>query len=74
MNIELFILDGHGQYVWPAFIFSFVVCFLLYKKTKKELHNQEKIFYKEFKEKRNIKIEVGQKEKKVREIFSSNSI
>jgi len=44
MNLDLFILGGYGQFVWPAFIFTLVICFYLYLKTKKGLKKQEKIF------------------------------
>ena len=50
MNLELLILGGYGQFVWPAFIFTFVSCFSLYIKTKKEFQKQENIFLKEFKQ------------------------
>ena len=57
MNLELLILGGYGQYVWPAFIFTFVSCFSLYIKTKKEFQKQEKNFLKEFKQMQTEKIE-----------------
>jgi len=57
MNLELLILGGYGQFVWPAFIFTFVSCFSLYVKTKKEFQKQEKIFLKEFKQMQTEKIE-----------------
>ena len=57
MNLELLILGGYGQFVWPAFIFTFVSCFSLYIKTKKEFQKQEKIFLKEFKQIQTEKIE-----------------
>ena len=57
MNLELLILGGYGQFVWPAFIFTFVSCFSLYVKTKKEFKKQEKIFLKEFKQMQTEKIE-----------------
>ena len=50
MNLEFLILGGYGQFVWPAFIFTFVSCFSLYVKTKKEFQKQEKIFLKKFKQ------------------------
>ena len=50
MNLEFLILDGYGQFVWPAFIFTFVSCFVLYLKTKKVFQKQEKMFLKEFKQ------------------------
>jgi len=59
MNLELFILGGYGQFVWPAFIFTFVSCFSLYVKTKKEFQKQEKIFLKEFKQMQTEKIETA---------------
>ena len=57
MNLELLILGGYGQFVWPAFIFTFVSCFSLYVKTKKEFLKQEKKFLKEFKQMQTEKIE-----------------
>ena len=57
MNLELIILGGYGQFVWPAFIFTFVSCFSLYVKTRKEFQKQEKIFLKEFKQMQTEKIE-----------------
>jgi len=61
MNLELLILGGYGQFVWPAFIFTFVSCFSLYVKTKKEFQKQEKIFLKEFKQMQTEKIETAKK-------------
>ena len=63
MNLELLILGGYGQFVWPAFIFTFVSCFSLYVKTKKEFQKQEKFFLKEFKQMQTETIETV-KEKK----------
>ena len=57
MNLEFLILGGYGQFVWPAFIFTFVSCFSLYVKTKKEFKKQEKIFLKKFKQMQTEKIE-----------------
>ena len=50
MNLDFFNLNGYGQFVWPAFVFTFVSCFVLYIKTKKEFKKQEKMFLKEFKQ------------------------
>ena len=61
MNLELLILGGYGQFVWPAFIFTFVSCFSLYVKTKKEFQKQEKFFLKEFKQMPTEKIETTKK-------------
>ena len=49
MFIELLTMNGYGQFVWPAFIFSFLSCLGLYVKTRFELKYQERIFLSEFK-------------------------
>ena len=74
MNIELFILDGYGQFVWPAFIFTFVICFYLYLKTKKELQKQEKLFLKEFKQPQTAKILVNSQKENTKQVLSGNSV
>ena len=70
MNLEFLILGGYGQFVWPAFIFTFVSCYVLYIKTKKELQKQEKIFLKEFKQIQTVKI----KNTKEKEALSGSPI
>ena len=70
MNLELLILGGYGQFVWPAFIFTFVSCFVLYVKTKKEFQKQEKMFLKEFKQSQIEKIKTTKKT----EVLSGSSI
>ena len=70
MSLEFLILGGYGQFVWPAFIFTFVCCFTLYIKIKKEFKKQEKMFLKEFKSMRTEKIETT----KVKEALSADPI
>ena len=48
MNLELLTFNGYGLFIWPAFIFTFVSCTILYVKTKRELQKLEKIFLTEF--------------------------
>ena len=72
MNLELLTLGEYGQFVWPAFIFTFVSCLLLYIKTKKELKRQEKMFSIEFKQIPITKIEVTKQKKLLKEVLSSN--
>ena len=72
MNIEFLVLGGYGQFVWPAFIFTFVSCFLLYIKTKKELKKQEKMFLIEFKQIPVRKTEVAKQKELLKEVLSSN--
>jgi len=70
MNFEFLTLNGYGQFVWPAFIFTFVSCLVLYLKTKKEFQKQEKIFLKVFKPIQTEKIETARR----KEALSVNSI
>ena len=70
MNVELLILGGYGQFVWPAFIFTFASCFVLYVKTKKEFQKQEKLFLREFKQIKTEKIETT----KNKEVLSGSPI
>ena len=72
MNIEFLVLGGYGSFVWPAFIFTFVSCFLLYIKTKKELKRQEKMFLIEFKQMPITKIEVAKQKELLKEVLSSS--
>ena len=64
MDLEILTLGGYGQFVWPAFTFTFLICLVLYLKTKKEFQKQEKVFLNEFKQTYPIKIKTF-KEKKV---------
>ena len=70
MNFEFLTLNGYGQFVWPAFIFTFVSCLVLYLKTKKEFQKQEKIFLKVFKPIQTEKIETARR----KEALSGSSI
>ena len=70
MNTELLILGGYGQFVWSAFIFTFVCCLALYLKTKKELKKQEAIFLIEYKHAPTEKIKVT----KQKEILSGSPV
>ena len=72
MNLEFFILDGYGQFVWPAFIFTFVSCVVLYKKTKKELQKQEKMFLSEYEELHIEKIKSTGVKKIAKEVMSGS--
>tara|TARA_B100000029_G_C17356829_1_gene881032 strand:+ start:542 stop:766 length:225 start_codon:yes stop_codon:yes gene_type:complete len=74
MYIELLTLGGYGQFVWPAFIFTFV-CFLsLYLKTKRELVKQEKLFLKENRQVTTTKIRATKQKRILKEISTVNLI
>jgi len=74
MDLEFLILGGYGQFVWPAFIFTFVSCLILYKKTKKELQKQEKMFLREYKQPDVLEINVVKEKKAIKETLSGSSI
>ena len=74
MNLELLTLGGYGQFVWPAFIFTFISCYYLYLKTKEELQQQEKLYLNKFKQLRSIKIEVAKKKETSKRVLSNSSI
>ena len=74
MDLKFLILGGYGQFVWPAFIFTFVSCFILFVKTKKEFQKQEKIFLQEYGQLKIKKITTVQKEEITTEVFSDSSI
>ena len=70
MYLEFLILGGYGQFVWPAYIFTFVSCFTLYVKIKREFQKQEKMFLKEFNQMQNEKMETTKK----KEVLSGSPI
>ena len=74
MNIEFSVLGDYGYFVWPAFIFAFVSCFLLYLKTKKEFKRQEKMFLIEFKQTPLRKTEVSKQKELSKEVLSGNPV
>ena len=74
MNIEFLVLGGYGNFVWPAFIFAFVSCFLLYLKTKKEFKKQEKMFLIEFKQMPVRKTEVSKQKELSKEVLSGTPV
>ena len=74
MYIELLTLGGYGQFVWPAFIFTFVCCFSLYLKTKRELVKQEKLFLKENRQVTTTKIRATKQKRILKAISTVNLI
>tara|TARA_B100000953_G_C17713793_1_gene323067 strand:+ start:114 stop:338 length:225 start_codon:yes stop_codon:yes gene_type:complete len=73
MYQELFILDGYGYFVWPSFLFTLVICFLYYMKTKEELKKQEKLFISEFKYSNVTKTNTFKEKKVTKEALSASS-
>ena len=67
-------LGGYGQFVWPAFMFTFISCFFLFLRTKKELQKQEKMYINEFKQLQTAKIKTVKIKESAREILSGSSV
>tara|TARA_B100001996_G_scaffold292399_1_gene232596 strand:+ start:251 stop:463 length:213 start_codon:yes stop_codon:yes gene_type:complete len=70
--MELLTMNGYGQFVWPAFVFSFVSCMYLYLKVRIEFKKQEKIYLLDFKEEKVKKIQFGKKNKSSEEALPIN--
>ena len=74
MVLELLILGGYGQFVWPSFIFTFGSCLILYVKTKTELQKQEKMFLNEYKEAHISIIKTVERKEIIKKALSGTSI
>tara|TARA_B100001250_G_C19316304_1_gene578490 strand:+ start:71 stop:295 length:225 start_codon:yes stop_codon:yes gene_type:complete len=74
MNIELLVFNGYGQFIWPAFIFTFSICFLLYLKTKKDFEKQEKLFLNKFNKLQAVEIKIKKRKENTKEALSGISI
>ena len=73
MNPSILLLNGYGIFVWPAFLLTFLICFLLYTKTKKELERQEELYLSKF----NVpvgELEIAKKEPISKEVLSGSSV
>ena len=68
MNLEFLTFGEYSQYVWPAFIFAFIICSILYLKTRREFLKQEKLFLNNIKQPRVIKIKSRNKEEALSDI------
>ena len=74
MVLEFLILGGYGQFVWPAFIFTFASCLIFYVKTKKELRKQEKMFMSGYNQAQISSIEIVERKEITKEALSGTSI
>ena len=66
-------MNGYGIYVWSSFLFTFLICLLLFLKTKKSLIKLEKDFIKETQSLSYEQLEDLKKQKVAREILISHS-
>ena len=74
MNLELLTFNGYGLFIWPAFIFTFASCLILFVKTKKQLIKQEERFLKEYKYTYKEKIKSPKKKEVIEEALSKSPI
>ena len=72
MLMELLTMNGYGQFVWTAFMFSFVSFLYLYLKTSIEFKKQEKIYLLEFGKVETRKIQFAKRKKSTEEALSIN--
>ena len=68
----LLTMNGYGQFVWPAFIFTFVSCLYLYLKIRIEFKQQEKIYLLKFKKAEVRKIQFDKRKKSREEALPIN--
>ena len=73
MNLDFIILGGYGQYVWPAFIFTFSSFFFLYQQSKKELKKNEINYQIEFKTSPMKNVKVGKQKEFPKKIYIANT-
>ena len=72
--MEYINLNGYGYFVWPAFIFAFLSCFLLYFKTRKEFRKTQKIFLIEFHYEKSIQKNFGKRSSVIKDTFPKRAI
>ena len=69
---NLLLMNGYGIFVWSSFILTFIVCAVVYYRTRKTLKKYEKEFAKEIEE---LSVEkkkvVLEKSKVASKVFSS---
>ncbi len=73
MNSSIFFMNGYGLYVWSAFVFTFLVCFVLFFKTKKSLNKLENDYKEEVKKLSAEQTDTLKTRKIPREILTSQS-
>ena len=72
MSIELLTMNGYGQFVWPAFIFTFASCLYLYLKVRIEFKQLEKIYLLEFGPMETKKFQFNKRKKSTEEVLPIN--
>ncbi len=62
MNLDLFIMNGYGLYVWSAFAFTLLNFFILYKVTCRQYNKEYAKFAKRFNSLNSDQIVLAQKQ------------
>ena len=73
MNLDAFLMNGYGIYVWSSFSLTFLVCLFLFLKTRKTLKKLEKDFVKEAENLSQQQLEDLKKQKITKEILVLHS-
>jgi len=73
MNLNFFLMNGHGIYVWSSFLLTFSVCLFLFLKTRKTLKKLEKDFIEETESLTEEQFSDLKKQRIVKEILVSQS-
>ena len=73
MNLNIFLMNGYGVYVWSSFILTLLACLFLFLKTRKTLKKLEKNFVKETQSLSHEELEDLKKQKVIKEILVSHS-
>ncbi len=73
MNLNVFLMNGYGIYVWLSFLLTFLVCLFLFLRTRKTLKKLEKDFIKETQNLSQQQFEDLKKQRIVKEILVSHS-
>jgi len=73
MNLNVFLMNDYGIYVWSSFLVTFLACLFLFLKTKKTLKKLEKDFIKETQILSQQQFENLKKQKVAKEILASHS-
>ena len=73
MNLNVFLMNGYGIYVWSSFLLTLLVCLFLFLKTRKTLKKLEKDFIKETQSLSQQQLKDIKKQKIAKEILVSHS-
>ena len=73
MNLNVFLMNGYGIYVWSSFLLTFLVCLFLFLKTRKTLKKLEKDFIKEAQSLSDEQLVDLKRQKVAKEILISHS-